>query len=240
MPTQPDPILDPRPMTAWRRVTQTFFKGLLAVLPLAATVYILVWLASILESPMRHVIENWLTFEVDGKTYTYYRPGMGFVIGLLVIFIIGLLINAWLVRELLSASESLLSRVPVAKTVLTSVRELTGFFSGGDKRKLGQVVLVDWGSTPGGKVVGFLTRENTKGLPGAFGADNVVVYIPFSYALGGVTTIVPRSAVTLVDMPMEEAMRFALTAGIKAEDAAGKSEDKGAPGPKMEPKNVAT
>jgi uncharacterized membrane protein len=185
---------------------------------------------------MRGIIEPWLqTTRPDGGVVSHYYTGTGFVVGLVLIFILGLLINAWLFREILGASESLLIRVPVARTVLSSVRELTGFFSGGDKRKLGQVVLVDWGATPGAKVVGFLTRETTKDLPAAFGADNVVVYIPFSYALGGVTTIVPRSAVTLVDMPMEEAMRFALTAGIKGEEKEERGEKREGREEKSEP-----
>jgi uncharacterized membrane protein len=66
------------------------------------------------------------------------------------------------------------------------------------------------------QVLGLLTRGEFAELPDDFaaGQDLVAVYIPFSYAMGGVTTLVPRSAVRPVSMSMEEAMRFAITAGM--------------------------
>ncbi|MDH5470579.1 MAG: hypothetical protein OEX75_08300, partial [Gammaproteobacteria bacterium] len=44
--------------------------------------------------------------------------------------------------------------------------------------------------------------------------DNVLVYLPLSYMIGGYAVLMPRSAIRPVDMSMEEAMRFTLTAGV--------------------------
>jgi uncharacterized membrane protein len=44
----------------------------------------------------------------------------------------------------------------------------------------------------------------------------VAVYLPMSYQIGGYTTMIPRSAIQPVDMSIEEAMRFAVTAGMSA------------------------
>jgi uncharacterized membrane protein len=46
------------------------------------------------------------------------------------------------------------------------------------------------------------------------GGDRIMVYLPMSYMIGGYAVLVPRSAVRPLDMNMEEAMRFALTAGV--------------------------
>ncbi|MCC7193135.1 MAG: DUF502 domain-containing protein [Phycisphaeraceae bacterium] len=199
-----------------RAITRTFFKGLLAALPIAATIYVIVWLASILESPFRQALEPWLGRYIDGKWVSYYQPGMGLVVGLLLIFILGLLLNAWIIREFIGASESLLQRLPLAKTIFSSVRDLTGFFSKQKKAKDQQVVLVE---LSGIHMLGFVTRSDLGDLPPVISAgDTVAVYCPMSYALGGYTIFVPRSAIKPVNMPMEQAMRFILTAGIKSEE----------------------
>lgn len=201
-----------------RAITRTFFKGLLAALPIAATIYVFVWLASILESPFRGALEPWLGRQVDGKWVSYYQPGMGLIVGLLLIFILGLLLNAWIIREFLGAGESLLQRLPLAKTIFSSVRDLTGFFSKQKKAKAQQVVLVQFS---GFRVMGFVTRTDLGDLPPAVGeGDAVAVYCPMSYALGGYTIFVPRASIKPIDMPMEQAMRFVLTAGIRGEGSA--------------------
>jgi uncharacterized membrane protein len=77
-----------------------------------------------------------------------------------------------------------------------------------------QVVMVQIGDSRA-RVLGLVTREDFSDLPPGIGAkDSVAVYVPMSYQLGGFTTIVPRSAIQPVNMTMEEAMRFAVTAGL--------------------------
>ena len=53
------------------------------------------------------------------------------------------------------------------------------------------------------------------------GPDHVAVYLPMSYQLGGYTAILPRTAIKPVDLPIEQAMRFALTAGVKTQSEEG-------------------
>ncbi len=44
--------------------------------------------------------------------------------------------------------------------------------------------------------------------------DNLLVYIPMSYGIGGFAVLVPRSSTRRLDMSLEDAMRFTLTAGV--------------------------
>ena len=68
-------------------------------------------------------------------------------------------------------------------------------------------------------VISATPRRVTSAEPGHIpdalrGADNLLVYLPLSYAIGGYTVAVPREKVTPVPMNMEEAMRFTLTGGV--------------------------
>ena len=83
-----------------------------------------------------------------------------------------------------------------------------------DKKKgdLDRVVTLDIGF---GKMIGFVTQEhaNTLGIGG--GDDLVAVYLPMSYQIGGYTIYLPRSRVSETDLSVEQAMRIALTGGVR-------------------------
>jgi uncharacterized membrane protein len=65
------------------------------------------------------------------------------------------------------------------------------------------------------QVIGFVTQAGTERLPKDYrGDDSVLVYMPMSYMIGGYAVLMPRSAVRPLNMSMEEAMRFTLTAGL--------------------------
>jgi uncharacterized membrane protein len=67
------------------------------------------------------------------------------------------------------------------------------------------------------QLLGFVTRDSFDGLPLEPAAeDPVAVYLPMSYQVGGYTLYLPRSALTPIDMPFEQAMRLTLTAGVTA------------------------
>src|SRR5690349_6487246 len=188
-----------------KRLGNILLKGLLTILPIGLTLYFVYWLGvtteSLLSKPLKLVIGD------------HYWPGMGLITGFVLLFIVGLAVNAFLVRRLLGIGEELLLRVPVVKTVYSAIRDMTRLVNT-DKKKgdLDRVVTLDLGF---GKLIGFVTQEhaNTLGIGG--GEDLVAVYLPMSYQIGGYTIYLPRSKVTETDLTVEQAMRIALTGGVR-------------------------
>jgi uncharacterized membrane protein len=180
-------------------------KGLVTILPIGLTVYFVYWLGitteSLLSKPIKLLV---------GEAYW---PGLGLVTGFIILFVVGLAVNAFLVRRVLALGEELLLRVPVVKTVYSAIRDMTRLVNT-DKKKgdLDRVVTVDVGF---GRLLGFVTQEhaNTLGLGG--GDDLVAVYLPMSYQIGGYTIYLPRSRVVETDLTVEQAMRIALTGGVR-------------------------
>jgi uncharacterized membrane protein len=145
-------------------------------------------------------------------TEKHYRTGMGIGVGILVVFLMGVLMNLWLFRRLFRLMEKLFDRIPLIKTLYGSVRDMLGLFSGSESAGMSQVVLV---TIQGMKLVGFVTRESFTELPAGVGTTGeIAVYIPMSYQIGGYTVVLPRSAVTPLMWSVEDAMRFAITAGV--------------------------
>lgn len=197
---------------SWRYFGKIMFQGLLAMLPAVLTLYILYWLIRSAESVLGAIIMALLP---DG----WYLPGMGLVAGVAATFFFGLALNAFLVRRLVDVGDAALNRIPLVKTLYGSLKDFIGFFAAQREREFNQVVTVELeaGGLPL-RLIGFVTRSDFKGLPeGIGGADEIAVYFPLSYQIGGYTVIVPRTAVKPVGISTHRAMGFVVTGGMIAD-----------------------
>tara|TARA_R110000787_G_scaffold73921_7_gene164517 strand:- start:4795 stop:5457 length:663 start_codon:yes stop_codon:yes gene_type:complete len=200
----------------WRGLVRTFLSGLFVLLPILITLAIVMWLIGTAEKLLGSVIQILMPGEA-------YLPGMGLIMTLAVIFFVGLMTQAIFFRKLIQWFEHQLERIPMIKTVYGAVKDLTGFISraGESKKRMGQVVLIQIPNVPI-RLLGFVTVEDLQsaGLPRIAEQDeeSVAVYLPMSYQIGGYTMLLPRSYLTPLDMGMEEAMRFVITAGLSGSD----------------------
>lgn len=190
-------------------LTKNFLTGLVTVLPIVITVYLLIWAGDLAEAFLGQMIRVILPDAL-------YIPGMGLLAGIVITFLVGLLMHAWIVRRMFGWSERLLYHIPVIRSVYGATRDFLQFLVHSQDPSFSEVVTVDMGDT-GMRLFGFVTRPNAKALPdgaAASQADTVIVYLPMSYQISGFTVMLPRSAVHPVDMSMREAMTFVLTAGV--------------------------
>ncbi|MCK4950227.1 MAG: DUF502 domain-containing protein [Gammaproteobacteria bacterium] len=188
-------------------ISRNILTGLVTILPVVFTLYLLYWFAITAESMLGNMIRLVLPRNL-------YWPGMGLIAGLVVVFVVGLLMHAYLVQRLFAKGEQLLYRMPLIKSVYRAIRDFFDYFSPTKKKEFEQVVAVSIGDT-GMQVIGFVTQADMQCLPKDFREeDSVLVYLPLSYMIGGYAVLMPRSAVRPLDMNMEEAMRFTLTAGV--------------------------
>jgi len=190
-----------------RFISKNFLTGLITILPVVLTLYFIYWLVVSTESLLGGVIRQVLPENL-------YWPGMGTIAGLLLISLVGLLMHAYVVRRLFGWAEELLYHVPIIKSIYRAIRDFFDYFSPDKKKEFEQVVAVTIGDT-GMQVIGFVSQAVPERLPEGFREEgSILVYLPLSYMIGGYAVLMPRSAVRPLDMSMEEAMRFTLTAGV--------------------------
>lgn len=186
----------------------SFVRGLVALLPLAITLFIFTWLLQVLESTIGKFIKVVLP---DG----WYVPGMGLVLGVLLALIAGLFLNALVMQQLWRGLDRRLGNLPLVKAVYGSSKDLLGLLAGPSAEHARQVVAVDFGNES--RALGLVTREDFSDLPEGLGDDrSLAVYLPLSYQIGGVTLMLPRDRVHPIDMSVENALRFAVMAGVTA------------------------
>jgi uncharacterized membrane protein len=194
-----------------RRLWNTFLKGLVAVLPVTLTVYLVFWLGrtaeAILGGPLRALLPE-----------DRYWPGLGLLVGFLLVLLVGVMVNAYVVRYLLRVGEAFLARIPIVKTIFGAFKDITQFLpAGGKARDLKRVVLWRLGSA---QLIGFVTEEHVSPkLFGAGAAKLVAVYFPMSYQIGGYTLYLPIAELTETDLSVQEAMRMVLIGGVTSHAA---------------------
>ena len=185
-------------------ISKTLLTGFITILPIVLTIYLLYWLAVSSENMMSSALH--LVFPD-----LVYFPGLGMIVGLVIVFFVGLMMKAIIVRQLFVFSEQIVYKLPLIKTVYRAIRDLFDFLSP-KKDGLGKVVTVN---INGMEMIGFITQEDSSKLSAFFNnSDSVLVYLPMSYMIGGFAVLIPRKDIHHCAMSMDEAMRFVLTAGI--------------------------
>lgn len=173
------------------RVVRYFFQGLIVLVPIAVTAYVL--------TATFTAIDGWLDLPV---------PGLGVVAAVAGVVAIGFLTSLFLVRPLVRAFDALLDRLPLIKLIYGSVRDLLSAVVGEEKR-FDRPVLVRVGD--GVELIGFVTRDSLDelGAPG-----RVAVYVPQAYNFAGQLLVVAADRVMPLEASGADAMTLAVSAGV--------------------------
>lgn len=176
-----------------KRAIRYFLEGLLYVIPLAVTVFILYKIFV--------TVDSWLNLRI---------PGVGFLLTIVGIFVIGFLASNVLTQGLMSLISQLFEKVPFIKLIYTSIKDLIGAFVG-EKKSFDKPVLVTLSQEGFPKAIGFITKEDLE----AFGlTDHVAVYLPQSYNFAGNLLIFPVEQVQILDVDSSEVMAFLVSGGV--------------------------
>ena len=193
------------------KLISLLLKGLVAVLPISLTVYLIYWLLASGERIAKPII-TWILSDA------LYFPGLGLLAALATLILIGFLVNLYGIRYLVKLSQSIFERIPLVKSIYGAFKDMMMVFNLSEKKEMKSVVSLEWN---GAQVIGFITGEKTGEK--LFGDQNLVgVYVPLSYQIGGITLYISRDRLTELDIGVEEAMRLALTAGIQSGNDAPK------------------
>ncbi|MFY7964187.1 MAG: DUF502 domain-containing protein [Chitinophagaceae bacterium] len=195
-----------------KRMLKYFLQGLIVLAPIAITVAAIVgvfnWIDDILPSMMHSIFPNWI--QEDAKGNIEKIPGLGFLIVISLVLIVGWLSSLFMVGKLVDLLDKVLEKTPGIKFIYSSVKDFFEAFAG-DKKKFDKPVLVCVDNNDVWRI-GFITNENAED----FEMKNyVVVYIPLSYAISGITYIVPPEKIKpLKNLSASDAMKFAVSGGV--------------------------
>lgn len=195
-----------------KRLLQFFLQGLIVLAPIGITVWVIfglfTWIDDILPSLMHSIFPEWIKKNAEGNIDKI--PGLGFIIVISVVLIVGWLSSLFMVGRLVEVFDKVLEKTPGIKFIYSSVKDFFEAFAG-DKKKFDKPVLVNIDS-PDIWRIGFITLNDAADFDMK---DYVVVYLPLSYAISGMTYIVPKDKIRpLHHLSASEAMKFAVSGGV--------------------------
>ncbi|SEA58500.1 DUF502 domain-containing protein [Pedobacter hartonius] len=180
-------------------------KGLLIVLPIALSIYIVIWAVT--------TVDSWLNVNnilgVDPRTGGSRNiPGLGLALVVTLILVAGIFVTNFVTEPMYNWFTRWMNRLPGLNFIYSSIKDLTEAFVG-DEKKFNHPVLVELNGDI--KRIGFLTQNDLAsiGLPG-----ECVVYFPFSYSFAGQVCVVTKDKVKELNMSAAEAMKLVVSGGV--------------------------
>ena len=175
-----------------------FLKGLLYIVPVAVTFWVLVEVYRLLNGIIgRFLPGNW--------------QYLGILALIVIITLFGYLGSVIITNPINSFFQRLLKRAPLLQTIYSSVKDLMSTFVG-KKKGFNTPVLIKLYENSTIERIGFITNEDLSSL----GIKNgkMLVYLPHSYAFSGQLFVVDRSYITAIDKSSAEIMKLIVSGGV--------------------------
>jgi uncharacterized membrane protein len=180
-----------------KKLIDYFIKGLVIFVPMALTVFLLIWAFKSLDA-------------IFPGALTASFPGMGILLTVLLIFVIGFVASNFLGKRLFSLIEKIFTGLPLVKLLYSAVKDMIEAFAG-EKKSFDKPVIATIALGGAAKVVGFVTQESLENLGLS---DYVAVYLPQSYNFAGNVLLFPKDTVKPLDIESSQAMAFIVSGGV--------------------------
>ncbi|MBX3240283.1 MAG: DUF502 domain-containing protein [Chitinophagaceae bacterium] len=188
---------------------QYFLQGLIILAPIVITIWAVTSLFNFIDRILPDLLENFFP-----QLSSYYVPGLGLILAVIIIFFVGYISSSFLVGKVVDLFDGLLQKTPGIKIIYSTVKDFFEAFAG-NKRKFDKAVLVSIEANDVWRV-GFITQQdlNEFGL-----SEYVAVYVPQSYAFAGHLYFVkPERIKKIPDVGAADAMKFAISGGVTTLD----------------------
>ncbi len=196
-------------MSKLSEIRNTFLTGLLILIPLATTLYIVYWTFTTLDNLMRPEIS---------KVLGFYIPGLSLLTLLTFVFALGVFGRLTVGKKLIDFVESKLMKIPVLRTVYSATKEASKAILVSETEKIKGVVLVEY-PRKGVYAIGFTTGGTIPSACKKTGKKLLNVFIPTSpNPTSGLVVLVPEDELIYLDMSVEDALRVVISGGFTKMD----------------------
>jgi uncharacterized membrane protein len=191
-------------------VKRYFITGLLVLVPLVITVWVLKSLIGFMDQSLLLLPMQWRPETQLG----FYIPGLGTLLTMLIVLVTGLVATNFFGRRIIVFWESLLARVPVVKSIYYSVKQVSDTLFSGTGDHFGKVLLVRY-PHPEAWSLAFQTGVPTPEVAQHCDEDLVSVFIPTAPSpVNGFFFFVKKSDTVELDISVDEALKYIVSMGV--------------------------
>ena len=192
-------------------VRKWLLAGLLVVVPVAITVWVLQWIIGTLDQTLLILPEAWHPDRVLG----IHIPGLGVLLALAILLLVGAAASNFIGKKLVLLGDKIVSRIPVVRSIYSSVKQVSDTLFSESGNAFRTAVLVQW-PRPDVWTIGFVT-----GTPGGDvanylrGGEYVSVYVPTTpNPTGGYFVMLRKSDCIELKMSVDEALKYVVSMGV--------------------------
>ncbi len=184
--------------------------GLLVIVPVAITIWVLEWFISTLDQTLLILPNNWHPDKLIG----FHIPGFGLLLALAVLLVVGAVASNFMGRKLVGWSNALLHRIPVVRSIYSGVKQVSDTLFSDSGNAFRTAVLIQW-PREGMWTIAFVTGvpggDTANYLPG----DYLTVYVPTTpNPTGGYFVMLRRSDCIELRMSVDEALKYIISMGV--------------------------
>ena len=188
--------------------------GLLVWVPLGITIWVLHFLVTTLDQTLLLFPERAQPDRILG----IHIPGLGVVLSFAILLLTGVVAANFLGARLIRIWEALLGRIPVVKSIYSSVKQVSDTLLSDSGNAFRKALLVQW-PHPGTWTIAFLTGTPSPAVAAHLTEEHLAVYVPTTpNPTGGYFVIVPRASVRDLDMTVDEALKYVISMGVVGPD----------------------
>lgn len=186
--------------------------GLVIWAPLGITIWVLNFLVSTLDQTLLLLPLAWHPDLLFG----IHIPGMGVLLAAGVLLLTGIVATNFFGAQLVRLWEGTLTRIPVVKSIYTSVKQVSDTVLTGSGQAFSKALLVEF-PHPGTWTIAFLTGTPRGEVAELLQSEHLSVYVPTTpNPTSGYFIIVPRSRVRELSMSVDEALKYIISMGVVA------------------------
>ena len=200
-------------------IRRWLLAGLLVLVPLIITVWVLNWIVGTLDQTLQILPANWQPDLLLG----IHIPGFGVVLALLIVLVIGAVASNFMGRRLVSWWDALLGRIPIVRSIYSSVKQVSDTLFSENGNAFRKALLVQW-PRPGVWTIAFQTGTPGGDVLNHLPDDYLSVYVPTTpNPTGGYFVMLKRSDCIELAMTVDEALTYVISMGVVAPGSASKS-----------------
>ncbi len=186
------------------------FSGLLVLVPLIITLWVLDWVVSTLDQTLRILPKSWHPDQLLGL----HIPGFGVIFALVVVLVIGAMASNFIGNKMVTWWHSLLNRIPVVRSIYSGVKQVSDTLFSEKGNAFHQALLVKW-PHEGMWTIAFLTGTPSGDLKSHLVGDYLRVYVPTTpNPTGGYLVMIKKSDCIELAMSVDEALAYVISMGV--------------------------
>ena len=186
--------------------------GLLVLVPLVITIWVLKSLIGIMDQSLLLLPEEWHPHTLFGRDI----PGFGVIVTFVIVITTGVIATNFFGMQIILLWEKLLNRLPVVKSIYSSVKQVSDTLFSDSGNAFRKAVLVQF-PREGAWTIAFLTGTPGGDVANHLRGEYVSVFVPTTpNPTGGYFLMMPKADVVELDMSVDEALKYIISMGVVA------------------------